>query len=62
VFPSAFSTHFLVETIAVIHSVRFFTRMLLFGGFGIVMLIFASLLYGELARGWASEIRRLLTP
>jgi hypothetical protein len=50
-----------LETTAIVHSFRFFARLLLLGGFAVAVLVFGSLLHGELARAWASDLRRLVT-
>jgi hypothetical protein len=57
---TAASPSFSLETANLIHSLRFFARILLIGGVTTLAMTAGSLLHSELVRAWASELRRMV--
>jgi hypothetical protein len=52
---------FAVEaTTTILHSFRFLARVFAVGSFVIVFSVAGSLLWGELAKAWVAEIRRIV--
>jgi hypothetical protein len=47
----------LVDNLAILHSFRLLARVFVVGSFAVVLLVLGSLLHGDLARAWVSELR-----
>ena len=50
----------LLDNITLLHAFRLLARVFVAGSFAVVLLVLGSLLQGDLARAWVSELRRTI--